>query len=65
MREWLEEARRSAYKILAGGGTPIIIMHWDADGIISTSILISWLRNHPHLTEFIVTTPPFTYSWGM
>ena len=65
MREWLEEARRSAYKILAGGRTPIIIMHWDADGIISASILISWLRNHPHLTEFIVTTPPFTYSWGM
>ena len=39
---------------------PLIITHWDADGVITASLLLSWL-NSPEEAKVVV--PPFTFSW--
>jgi hypothetical protein len=41
-------------------GLPLIITHWDADGVISATLLISWLGS----PDIDVLIPSFTYSWG-
>lgn len=40
---------------------PLIITHWDTDGIISASLLLSWLGSP---MEAKVIIPPFTFNWG-